>query len=59
LRNRNRIHSHGARPSRWYSPRYNLKANPRIEVEVGTETFTALADELDRTARAKLWPKLI
>jgi deazaflavin-dependent oxidoreductase (nitroreductase family) len=40
----------------WY---YNLKAIPRIEVEVGTETFTALAEELDGPARAKLWPKLI
>ena len=40
----------------WY---YNLKANPRIEVEVGTNRFTALALELDGTARADLWPKLI
>jgi deazaflavin-dependent oxidoreductase (nitroreductase family) len=38
---------------------YNLKANPRIEVEVGTETFTVLAEEPDGTARAGLWPKLI
>jgi deazaflavin-dependent oxidoreductase (nitroreductase family) len=40
----------------WY---YNLKANPRIKVEVGTQTFTALAEELDGTARAGLWPKLV
>jgi deazaflavin-dependent oxidoreductase (nitroreductase family) len=40
----------------WY---YNLKANPRVELEVGTETFTVLAEELDGTARAELWPKLI
>jgi deazaflavin-dependent oxidoreductase (nitroreductase family) len=40
----------------WY---YNLKANPRITVEVGTETFTVLAEELDDTARAVLWPRLV
>jgi deazaflavin-dependent oxidoreductase (nitroreductase family) len=40
----------------WY---YNLKANPRIEVEVGTERFTALAAELDRTAREEIWAELI
>ena len=40
----------------WY---YNLKANPRIKVEVGPQTFTVLAEELHDTARAELWPKLI
>jgi deazaflavin-dependent oxidoreductase (nitroreductase family) len=40
----------------WY---YNLKANPRITVEVGTQTFTVVAEELDSTARAELWPKLV
>src|SRR5207244_7364978 len=52
------VASNGGSPSHpsWY---YNLKANPRIEVEVGTKRFTALAKELDRTARADLWPKLI
>jgi deazaflavin-dependent oxidoreductase (nitroreductase family) len=40
----------------WY---YNLKAHPRIAVEVGTVTFTVLAEELDATARAELWPKLV
>jgi deazaflavin-dependent oxidoreductase (nitroreductase family) len=40
----------------WY---HNLKANPRITVEVGTQTFTVLAEELDNTARAELWPKLV
>lgn len=50
--------SNGGSPAHpdWY---YNLKANPRIEVEVGTQTFTVLAEELDRTARAGLWPKLV
>jgi deazaflavin-dependent oxidoreductase (nitroreductase family) len=42
--------------SNWY---YNLKANPRIKAEVGTQTFAVLAEELDDTARAELWPKLV
>ena len=40
----------------WY---YNLKAHPAITVEVGTQTFTVLAEELDNAARAELWPKLV
>jgi deazaflavin-dependent oxidoreductase (nitroreductase family) len=44
-----------AHPS-WY---YNLNAHPEVSVEVGTETFTVLAEELDGTARAELWPKLV
>jgi deazaflavin-dependent oxidoreductase (nitroreductase family) len=40
----------------WY---YNLKAYPRIRVEMGTQTFWVLAEELDDHARADLWPKLI
>jgi deazaflavin-dependent oxidoreductase (nitroreductase family) len=40
----------------WY---YNLKANPRIKVEVGPQTFTVLAEELGGTDRAGLWPKLV
>jgi deazaflavin-dependent oxidoreductase (nitroreductase family) len=40
----------------WY---HNLKAHPRITVEVGTQTFTVLAEELSGTARAELWPKLV
>ena len=27
--------------------------------EVGAQTFTVLAEELDGTARAELWPKLV
>jgi deazaflavin-dependent oxidoreductase (nitroreductase family) len=38
---------------------YNLRRNPRIEVEMGTQTFAALAEELDDTARAALWPMLV
>ena len=37
----------------------NLRANPRITVEVGTETFTALAEELEGTARAEMWRRLV
>ena len=40
----------------WY---YNLRAHPKIKAEVGGQTFTALAEELDGTARAGLWPQLV
>jgi len=52
------VASNGGSPAHpgWY---YNLKANPRIKVEVGTQTFTALAEELDGAARAGLWPELV
>ena len=40
----------------WY---HNLKAHPQITVEVGNQTFTVLARELDAAARAELWPKLV
>jgi deazaflavin-dependent oxidoreductase (nitroreductase family) len=52
------IASNGGSPTHpaWY---YNLKANPRIQVEVGDQTFTVLAEELGGTARAELWPKLV
>lgn len=52
------VASHGGSPTHpdWY---HNLKANPRIKVEVGTQAFTVLAEELDDTARAELWPKLV
>ena len=44
-----------AHPS-WY---HNLKAHPVIEVEVRSQTFPVLAEELDDTARAELWPQLV
>jgi deazaflavin-dependent oxidoreductase (nitroreductase family) len=52
------VASNGGAPTHpaWY---HNLKANPRITIEVGTQTFTVLAEELDDTARAALWPKLV
>jgi deazaflavin-dependent oxidoreductase (nitroreductase family) len=40
----------------WY---HNLKVHPQITVEVGNQTFTVLARELDAAARAELWPKLV
>ena len=40
----------------WY---YNLRAHPRITAEVGARVLTVLAQELDDTARAELWPKLV
>jgi len=40
----------------WY---YNLKANPCLTVEVGTHTFTVVTEELEGSARAELWPKLV
>jgi deazaflavin-dependent oxidoreductase (nitroreductase family) len=50
--------SNGGSPTHpdWY---HNLKAHPEITAEVGAETFTVLAQHLDDTARAELWPKLI
>jgi deazaflavin-dependent oxidoreductase (nitroreductase family) len=52
------VASNGGSPTHpdWY---YNLKADPRIKAEVDTQTFTVLAEELDDTARAELWPKLL
>ena len=38
---------------------HNLMSNPRINVEVATDTFTVLAEKLDDAARAELWPKLV
>jgi deazaflavin-dependent oxidoreductase (nitroreductase family) len=43
-------------PPAWY---HNLKAHPSITVEVGAETFTAVAQELDDAARAELWPTMV
>lgn len=52
------VASNGGSPAHphWY---HNLKANPRIRVEVGTQTFTVLAAELEGSARAELWPALV
>jgi deazaflavin-dependent oxidoreductase (nitroreductase family) len=40
----------------WY---YNLKANPKIRVEVGTQTFLVIAEELDAAARTAAWPTIV
>ena len=38
---------------------HNLKANPKIEVEVGTERYTVLAEELPRTERDEYWKRVV
>ena len=50
--------SHGGSPAHpdWY---HNLKAHPVIQAEIGAQTLTVLARELDDTARAQLWPRLV
>ena len=52
------VASNGGSPTHpaWY---HNLKANPVVEVEVGTETFTAYADELEAAAHHPLWSELV
>ncbi|MGW4331011.1 nitroreductase family deazaflavin-dependent oxidoreductase [Nocardia sp. NPDC004573] len=52
------VASNGGSPTHpmWY---HNLRANPAITVEVGTEKFPARAEELVGTARAELWSKLL
>lgn len=40
----------------WY---HNLKAHPEITVEVGTETFSAVAEELDPAARTAAWEAIV
>ncbi len=52
------VASNGGSPAHpdWY---YNLKAHPRITVEVGSQTFTVLAEELGHATRTELWPKLV
>jgi len=50
--------SNGGSPKHpaWY---HNLKANPAITVELGTQRFEATAEEQTGPARAELWPKLV
>jgi deazaflavin-dependent oxidoreductase (nitroreductase family) len=50
--------SNGGSPAHpaWY---HNLKAYPAVDVELGTETFTALAEEITGAAHAELWPGLV
>jgi deazaflavin-dependent oxidoreductase (nitroreductase family) len=39
----------------WY---HNLKAHPRIDVEVGRETFPVVAEELPRAERDEKWVQI-
>ena len=39
----------------WY---HNLRAHPRVDVEVGTETFPVVAEELPRTERDEKWAQI-
>jgi deazaflavin-dependent oxidoreductase (nitroreductase family) len=52
------VASNGGSPTHpgWY---HNLNANPVVEIEVGTETFTVRAAELNGAARSPLWSKLV
>ena len=51
------VASNGGSPTHpaWY---HNLKANPSVDIEVGAETFTVVAEDLDETARTERWPQL-
>jgi deazaflavin-dependent oxidoreductase (nitroreductase family) len=40
----------------WY---YNLKVHPRVKVELGTETFHVVAEELDSEARSVVWSTIV
>jgi deazaflavin-dependent oxidoreductase (nitroreductase family) len=40
----------------WY---YNIKAHPKVTVELGTGTFRVVAEELDSEARSLVWPTII
>ncbi|GAA0901045.1 nitroreductase family deazaflavin-dependent oxidoreductase [Pseudonocardia zijingensis] len=37
---------------------HNLKANPKIGVEVGTETYTVVAEEVTGAERDELWERI-
>ena len=52
------VASDGGSPTHpgWY---HNLKANPVVDVEVGTEKFTACAEELEAAAHHPLWSELV
>lgn len=40
----------------WY---HNLRANPEVDVEVGTETFPVHVTELGPDERAREWPRIV
>ncbi|RBM10769.1 nitroreductase family deazaflavin-dependent oxidoreductase [Streptomyces sp. PT12] len=49
------VASQGGKPAHpsWY---LNLEAEPRVEVQVGTEAFTATARTATADERSRLWP---
>jgi deazaflavin-dependent oxidoreductase (nitroreductase family) len=52
------IASKGGAPTNpdWY---HNLKANPKFDVEVGTETFPVVAEEVTGAERDELWRRVV
>jgi deazaflavin-dependent oxidoreductase (nitroreductase family) len=38
---------------------HNLKANPKIDVEVGTETYPVVAEEITGAERDELWNRIV
>ncbi len=50
--------SNGGSPTHpvWH---HNLRAHPTIKVELGTKTFTVLAEEVTGAARADLWQRMV
>jgi deazaflavin-dependent oxidoreductase (nitroreductase family) len=40
----------------WY---HNLKANPKVDVEVGTETFPVEAAEVESPEREEIWAQVV
>jgi|SRR5918997_3954483 deazaflavin-dependent oxidoreductase (nitroreductase family) len=51
------VASAGGAPSHpaWF---HNLKANPKIDVEVGAETYTVVAEEITGPERAEVWERV-
>jgi len=38
---------------------HNLRAHPRVTIELGTETFQVVAEELAGDARTEVWARLV
>lgn len=52
------VASNGGAPAHpaWF---HNLKANPKIDVEVGSETYTVVADEITGPERDEFWKRVV
>jgi deazaflavin-dependent oxidoreductase (nitroreductase family) len=52
------VASKGGAPTNpdWY---HNVRANPEVRVELGTETFEATAREADPEERSRLWKMIV